>query len=287
VTLSQGAAPSWREAFTPFGLFHLCVLVAGWVCISTPIILGVRWRAKARDPLAHRHDAPTDADPSAAAPCVSSRESKLRAWVGWSTLIAQALMLIYYIRPSRFVLAESLPLHICDLAGWIGGAALVTQKRWLRTLSYYWGFALCTQAFFTPIVTQGFGHIKFWLYWINHMQIVGCAAYDLVVLRYRPSWRDFFAAIAQTFFYSVVLMMPFNAWLTTNYAYTGPSQPNTTTILDALGPWPLRVVWIVLMASTVFALITLPWTIARSSGARRGVWSSDPPGCKPGRGHAN
>lgn len=249
--LAQAAAPSWSEAFTPFGLFHAGVLGVGAICISTPVILGVRWR---------RPGAPTIESP---------RERTLRLWLGWSTLITQALMLIYYIRPSRFVLTESLPLHICDLAGWIGGAALVTQRRWLRTLSYYWGFGLCTQAFFTPIVTQGFGHIKFWLYWVNHMQIVGCAVYDLIVLRYRPSWRDFFAAAGKTFIYAVVLMMPFNWWLSTNYAYTGPSHPNSTTILDALGPWPVRIVWIVLMAAAVLALITLPWVIARWRRAPR------------------
>lgn len=270
MNLAQAAAPPWREAFTPFGLFHLCVLVVGGVCMATPIFLGVRWRTKTHDPLAHHHDVPTNADPSAAASCATSRESKLRAWVGWSTLITQALMLIYYIRPSRFVLSESLPLHICDLAGWIGGAALVTQKHWLRTLCYYWGFGLCTQAFFTPIVTQGFGHIKFWLYWINHMQIVGCAAYDLVVLRYRPMWRDCFAAAGQTFLYAIVLMVPFNWWLGTNYAYTGPSQPNTTTILDALGSWPRRLLLIMPLAALVLVIITLPWSLAGGLHARRG-----------------
>lgn len=248
MNLAQAAAPSWSEAFTPFGLFHASVLGVGAICIAASVILGLRWRG----------------------PSEHSREHTLRAWVGWATLITQALMLIYYIRPSRFVLAESLPLHICDLAGWIGGAALVTQRRWLRTLSYYWGFGLCTQAFFTPIVTQGFGHIKFWLYWVNHMQIVGCAVYDFVVLRYRPAWRDFLAAAGQTFIYAIVLMMPVNWWLSTNYAYTGPSQPDSTTILDALGPWPLRVVWIVLMAAAVLAFITLPWELARRHrGPRR------------------
>ncbi|MBL8762162.1 MAG: TIGR02206 family membrane protein, partial [Phycisphaerae bacterium] len=176
---ASGVPPaSWAESFTPFGLFHLVVLGVGAICIATPIVLGVRWRGPRVIAI----------DGTIGQSSVKSREQVLRAWVGWSTLITQALMLVYYIRPSRFVLNESLPLHICDLAGWVGGAALLTQKRWLRTLSYYWGFGLCTQAFFTPIVTQGFGHIKFWLYWINHMQIVGCAAYDLVVLRYRPAW---------------------------------------------------------------------------------------------------
>lgn len=246
MNLAQAAAPSWNEAFSPFGLFHASVLAVGAICISAPAILGLRWRGP------HEH----------------SRERTLRAWVGWSTLITQALMLIYYIRPARFVLTESLPLHICDLAGWVGGAALVTQKRWLRTLSYYWGFGLCTQAFFTPIVTQGFGHIKFWLYWINHMQIVGCAVYDLVVLRYRPAWPDFRKAVWLTFLYAIVLMVPFNWWLGTNYAYTGPSQPNSTTILDALGPWPRRLLLIMPLAALVLFIITLPWVIVRKTARR-------------------
>ncbi|MBL8762395.1 MAG: YwaF family protein, partial [Phycisphaerae bacterium] len=126
----------------------------------------------------------------------------------------------------------------------------------------------CTQAFFTPIVTQGFGHIKFWLYWINHMQIVGCAAYDLVVLRYRPAWPDFLKAAWLTFLYAIVLMVPFNWWLGTNYAYTGPSQPNSTTILDALGPWPRRLLLIMPLAAGVLCVITLPWVLVRKSGRR-------------------
>lgn len=239
---TPGATDDWFESFSPFGLFHLAVLAVGAICIGTPVSLGRRWR--------------------------DDRERVLRAWVGWSTLIAQALMLIYYIRPSRFVLTESLPLHICDLAGWIGGAALVTQRRWLRTLTYYWAFGLCTQAFFTPIITQGLAHTKFWLYWLNHMQIVGCATYDLLVLRYRPAWSDFFVAIRSTFFYAILLMVPFNWIMRTNYAYTGPSQPSTPTLIDQLGAWPLRLFWIMLLAIAVFTIITLPWTLARRIARR-------------------
>lgn len=236
------APDDWFESFSPFGLFHLAVLAVGAICIATPVYLGLRWR--------------------------DDRERVLRAWVGWSTLVAQALMLIYYIRPSRFVLTESLPLHICDLAGWIGGAALVTQRRWLRTLTYYWAFGLCTQAFFTPIITQGLAHTKFWLYWLNHMQIVGCAVYDLVVLRYRPAWSDFFGAARRTFVYAILLMVPFNWFMHTNYAYTGPSQPSTPTLMDELGAWPLRLVWIMLLAIAIFTIITLPWTLARRFARR-------------------
>jgi len=31
------------------------------------------------------------------------------------------------------------------------------------------------------------------------------------------------------------------------------------TLIDHLGPWPLRVVWIVLLAAAAFILAWLPW----------------------------
>lgn len=241
--MSGGVPSAWVETFTPFGLFHGVCVVVGATAIAVPIALGVRWRG-------------------------GRREDVLRAWLGWSTLVAQAAFLVYYMRPSRFVLSESLPLHVCDLAGWIGGAALVTQKRWLRSLSYYWGVGLCTQAFFTPVITQGLGHVKFWLYWMNHIQIVGCAAYDLFVRGYRPGWADYRKVAFQTFLYTIVLMVPFNWWLGTNYAYTGPSGTGPTTILDALGPWPRRLLLIMPLALLVLASITWPW-VAWASWRRK------------------
>ena len=43
-------------------------------------------------------------------------------------------------------LDSALPLHLCDIAAFIAGFALLTGKRLLATLTYFWGLAATVQA---------------------------------------------------------------------------------------------------------------------------------------------
>ncbi|NRA58733.1 MAG: TIGR02206 family membrane protein, partial [Phycisphaerales bacterium] len=95
-----------------------------------------------------------------------------RTWaVFW--LIQQAIATTYWLLPAQFEIGKSLPLHLCDVLGWLGPFALLlaAPPRWLRTILYFWGIGLSTQAFFTPTLEQGPGDLRFWLFWISHTQI--------------------------------------------------------------------------------------------------------------------
>ncbi len=198
-----------------------------------------------------------------------AREFRVR-WV-WAGLIVigQILTILFWISPGRFELDKSLPLHICDLAPWAAVAALLGGPRWTRTLTYFWGIGLCTQAFFTPIVEEGWAKPQFWFFWIQHTQIVASAAYLLVVSGYRPNWRDFGVTSAISIAY-VLVMMAFNQWQDVNYGYVGGRSPDVRTVIDALGPWPLRVLWLALIVEGVFALLVLVWRLPRPSADRKG-----------------
>jgi uncharacterized membrane protein YwaF len=84
------------------------------------------------------------------------------------------------------------------------------------------------------------------------------AVYDLVVGKFRPAFSDFVRSYAISFFYSAALMVLDirTGW---NYGYVGPTKPSTTTLVDALGEFPLRVLWMLLLASVGFVLAWLPW----------------------------
>ena len=47
----------------------------------------------------------------------------------------------------------------------------------------------------------------------------------------------------------------------TNYGYVGPTRPSVPTLIDFLGPWPLRVIWLILIGASVFVLAWAPWAI--------------------------
>jgi uncharacterized membrane protein YwaF len=61
----------------------------------------------------------------------------------------------------------------------------------------------------------------------------------------------------------VVLVLPLNVLLGANYGFVGNSRPDNPSIVDLLGPWPGRLIIIVLLVAAVLALLMLPWEIAR------------------------
>ena len=131
-----------------------------------------------------------------------------------------------------------------------------------RALLYFWGLGLSTQGFITPVNEHGPESGEFWMHWLNHGAIIGAALYDLVVLRFRPHWRDWRTAVVLGIVYvaCVFVLNIISGW---NYGYVGATKPDVRTIVDFLGPWPLRVIWIVLIAIFAMMLLMLPWEIAR------------------------
>jgi hypothetical integral membrane protein (TIGR02206 family) len=163
---------------------------------------------------------------------------------------------------------EGLPLQLCDVGGLVAPLALLTLNPWLRAPLYFWACVLTSQAYIQPTVTQGPTNILFWCFWIAHTVIVGCAVYDLVVLRFRPGRADLGRAYAVSVAYLAVVV-PVNALLGSNYGYVGNPPPSRAipAFVDLLGPWPGRALALVVLAGLGFALALLPW-LARPRGSR-------------------
>ncbi|GMV25439.1 MAG: hypothetical protein AMXMBFR58_14700 [Phycisphaerae bacterium] len=185
-------------------------------------------------------------------------EIALAAFWGGLIIARQAFEVAWYLRPENFGWHISLPLQFCDLAPWIAAVALLSGKRWSRAVLYYWGFGLCTQAFFTPTVQEGVGHPRFWWFWLSHTHIVGGAIYDLVARGYRPTWKDFRGIVLVTFCYATTLAI-LNAITGFNYGFVGPSKPEAPTIIDSLGPYPYRVPVLFAIVIVLFAIMTVVW----------------------------
>jgi len=172
--------------------------------------------------------------------------------------------------PPQFDPARTLPLQMCHLVSLGASFALLTRRRWLRALLYFWGIGLATQALITPGLTDPPTTIWFWAFWFQHGFIQLAVVYDLAVLRYRPDWRDYrFACVAALAYITAVV--PLNLLLGANYGFLGDTKPQMPTILDLLGPWPLRLVFIVALVAVVMALLMLPWrrSLRRETDAAR------------------
>lgn len=178
-------------------------------------------------------------------------------WVA-SIIVTQSITTVWYCLPANFEFGVSLPIHVCDLAAWTAAIAMLTESRHWRAVLYFWGIGLSTQAFFTPVLTEGYASPQYWFFWIGHTQIVGSAMYEVWVRRYRPGWKDYRFAVYVGVVY-VLAMVGFNEIRDTNYGYVGRELPEKRTILHALPPWPWRVLALCGLAALAQFLALLPW----------------------------
>ena len=250
----------WSETFVPRSAQHGVVLI---VCAATIVGACVVGRLLLARDLRCGADVPR-----------AGLERRWRWIIAWSIIVTQTVIHARRLTPTHWDPGESLPLHLCRLGVWIAAWLLLTLDTRARALTLFWGIGLSMQIFFTPFLNEGHGSISFWIYWLNHVQIVGVGIYDIAVLGYRPSWRDLrFASILGVVY--AALAAGLNAVLGTNYSYLGAGSHEGVSLVDHLGPYPWRLITMTVGAIALFALI-----FGVSRGAlmvRTRVLGKDPP----------
>ncbi len=184
--------------------------------------------------------------------------SVIRDGIAAGCVLSWCLSNGYGILPGKFSWDQSLPLHFCNLANLIGAVAVRYRFRTAQSLMYFWTFGLCLWAFLTPSLYVGPLDPWFWLFWLYHVFILISVIWILVADRFRPGWRDCGRSLILTLIYMAILTVLdyFTGW---NYGFVGPSVPDQTTILDFLGPYPIRLLWMALVGTGIFALLLVPW----------------------------
>lgn len=192
---------------------------------------------------------------------------RYRTWLGIGVVVFQIFHNLYWLvfREGGFDWHESLPLHICDIAGLLAGVALIWPRRWLVAIFYFWGVGLSSLAFALPVIDEGPTHLVFWTFWISHFIVVGGALFFVLAEGYRPTWRDLLVAFAFSLVY-VLVVLAVNGMLGSNYAYLGPADDGPTAFV---GPWPARIPKLVLMGLLLQVAAWAPFALARRIAAQR------------------
>jgi hypothetical integral membrane protein (TIGR02206 family) len=226
--------------FRPFGPLHLAAVAGVTLFIALLVTSGRRVRDTPRERAFGRVVA----------------TAILAFWLGY---------VAFDVAGGRFDARRSLPLELCDFVAVIAAWVFVTRRRLLYALAYFWGLALSTQALLTPDLVGGPYTLGFWAFWMYHAFVVGAGVYVVAVRGFRPTWRDLVAAGALGIVYAAALFA-IDAAFDVNYSYLGRSTPDRPTLLDVLGPWPMRVAVIVALALVAMTLLWIPWAVARRAG---------------------
>lgn len=168
----------------------------------------------------------------------------------------------YDIATKGFSASHALPLQLSDVTAVVAGLTFLFVNRKLQALAYFLGLALGSQAVFTPDLVDGPATVSFWAFWTYHLFVVGAGVYVVAVQGFRPTWRDLRFALLFALAY-VAVVFTIDAIFNLNYGYLGRSMPSRPSLLDLLGPWPLRVVFMVLLGAVAQTLLLLPWLVVR------------------------
>lgn len=157
-------------------------------------------------------------------------------------------------------LDNTIPLHLCDLAAIVAGIALLTRKRLLLTLTYFWGLAATIQALITPALTIGPPQLPFFHFFLQHFAIVAAALYIPIVLGWRPKrplWKSPLIVLGISIAYQACALL-LNTFLGTNFAFAS-RPPDNPSLIDHLGPWPVYLFAMQGLALLLFLILVLPF----------------------------
>jgi hypothetical integral membrane protein (TIGR02206 family) len=161
------------------------------------------------------------------------------------------------------LLAQSLPLQLCDAGIFVAGFALWSRRQWLVEVTYFWGLAGTIQALLTPDLPQRFPNYPYFQYYIAHGGVVAAALLLVFGLGLHPRRFAVIRVTAITVAYAVFVGLV-DALTGANYMYLR-NKPATPTLLDVMGPWPWYIVAAGLVAVVLFvALDALARVVART-----------------------
>lgn len=170
--------------------------------------------------------------------------------------------------------AELLPLHLCDmsilLALW--ALAVPTARTHVGQLLFFWTTTGTLLACVTPALRSGFPSVRFISYFVLHAGVIWSALY----LYRQESWRLDVRAVLRAWGWTQLyglLVLAVDLSSGRNYMFL-LRKPHVPTLLDIMGPWPVYILVVDVLALFLFAMVAaltrMPSLVSRH--AIVGVW---------------
>lgn len=222
------------EPFRLFGPGHLIAIV-----IIIMINLSFIWLRKSND---------------------QKLKDRIRFLIIGMLVVSEGSWHIWNIAIGEWTIQTHLPFHLCAVLVWTSIIMLLTKNYQIYEFVYFLGIAGASQAVLTPEAgIYGFPHYRVFQTLTAHGSIVTAAIFMTVVEGYRPHWSSFKRVFIWTNIYMIVVT-GVNLLIGSNYLYT-LQKPPSASLMDFLGPWPLYLLSLEVVALALCFLLYLPWII--------------------------
>ena len=133
---------------------------------------------------------------------------------------------------------DRLPLHFCSLMALVCFIALWFRTPWACAVAYFGVLTASVQGLITPMLHDGFPSAAFFAFFVGHGLLLISALYLPAVLQWRARPWDDMRALGLCDAY-LVLIIPVNIWLDTNYGFTRYAPAGTVLEYFGSAPWYL------------------------------------------------
>ena len=192
--------------------------------------------------------------------------NKLRAWpertrrvlrmsLAFFMIGCEVLLQLWYVYGGVWSVRTSLPLELCSLSLLLSAVLLLTRSRLLFSGVFFAGIAGALMAIVTPNLGYTVPHFRFIQFFTAHACIILALLYVTWVEQLRPSWRS---VVGSMVFVNVAALIAYgtDVLVEANYMFLR-HKPETASVLDLLGPYPLYILGEEVLAAVLFSLMYL------------------------------
>ncbi|MCM3571296.1 TIGR02206 family membrane protein [Neobacillus mesonae] len=179
-------------------------------------------------------------------------------------IIFETLYQIWQVQNEIWNRSSSIPLELCNISLFLTIILLFTRRRIFYEILLFTGLLGASQALFTPILSYDFPHFRFLHFFFTHLMMIWVPLYFTWVQRYRPTiW-----SVIKLFVFLNVLMpliLFINKLTDGNYMFLS-RKPESTSLLDYLGPYPY---YIISMEGLLICLSLIVWLLFREKSTAK------------------
>src|SRR3989441_7333567 len=174
--------------------------------------------------------------------CIAARRvpgrwiDAVAAIIALSLVIAELSWQPYVVANKTWSAAASLPVQLCDVAGFVAAAALLWRQLVLVEVAYFWGLGGTLQAVLTPDLKDHFPSFPYLQFYVTHDLVILAALFLVFGLALQPRRGAVRRIFVLTVAFAIVVGL-IDVATGGNYMYLR-QVPVSGSLLDLIGPWP-------------------------------------------------
>ena len=186
------------------------------------------------------------------------------ASIALTLVIAELSWQPYVVANKMWSPAASLPVQLCDVAGFVAAAALLYRQILLVEVAYFWGMGGTLQALLTPDLKDHFPSFPYVQFYVTHDLVILAALFLVIGLALQPRRGAVRRIFLLTVAFAIVVGL-IDLVTGGNYMYLR-QVPVSGSLLDLMGPWPWYIAAGAVLTLVVLAILDAPFRVSRLYG---------------------